>query len=76
MLLATSLAVQEDLRPALQTLSLPFWYLCGEHDRKFQAIAEERWRPCHIIRDAGHNAHRENPAGVVACLAQILPANL
>lgn len=76
MLLATSLAVQEDLRPALQTLSLPFWYLCGERDSKFRAIAEELSRPCHLIHDAGHNAHRENPAGVAACLAQILPVNL
>lgn len=76
MLLATSLAVQDDLRPALQARTFPFWYLCGEHDRKFQAIAETLALPCHVIRDAGHNAHRENPAGVVACLAQILPANL
>jgi 2-succinyl-6-hydroxy-2,4-cyclohexadiene-1-carboxylate synthase len=72
MLLATSLAVQDDLRPALRRVT-PFWYLCGERDSKFRAIAEELSLPCRIIRDAGHNAHRENPAGVVACLAQILP---
>ncbi|WP_333501465.1 2-succinyl-6-hydroxy-2,4-cyclohexadiene-1-carboxylate synthase [Kluyvera genomosp. 2] len=76
MLLATSLAVQDDLRPALQTCAFPFHFLCGERDRKFRAIAESLARPCHIIRDAGHNAHRENPADVAACLAQILPANL
>lgn len=73
MLLATSLAVQDDLRPALRHTTSPFWYLCGERDHKFRAIAEELSLPCRIIRDAGHNAHRENPAGVVACLAQILP---
>lgn len=72
MLLATSLAVQDDLRPALRHTTSPFWYLCGERDHKFRAIAEELSLPCRIIRDAGHNAHRENPAGVVACLAQIL----
>lgn len=73
MLLATSLAVQDDLRPALRRCLTPFWYLCGERDHKFRAIAEELSLPSRIIRDAGHNAHRENPAGVVACLAQILP---
>ncbi|MGL5701380.1 MAG: 2-succinyl-6-hydroxy-2,4-cyclohexadiene-1-carboxylate synthase [Kluyvera sp.] len=73
MLLATSLAVQDDLAPALQQRSFPFWYLCGEHDSKFRAIAERLSFPCHIIRNAGHNAHRENPADVAACLAQILP---
>ena len=73
MLLATSLSVQDDLRPALRRCHTPFWYLCGERDAKFRAIAEELSLPCRIIRDAGHNAHRENPAGVVACLAQILP---
>ncbi|WP_052285091.1 2-succinyl-6-hydroxy-2,4-cyclohexadiene-1-carboxylate synthase [Kluyvera genomosp. 1] len=73
MLMATSLAVQDDLRPALRRCPTPFWYLCGERDVKFRAIAEELSLPCRIIHDAGHNAHRENPAGVVACLAQILP---
>jgi len=73
MLLATSLAVQDDLRPTLRHSTFPFWYLCGERDAKFRAIAEELSLPYRIIHDAGHNAHRENPAGVVACLAQILP---
>lgn len=73
MLLATSLAVQDDLRPALQHRPYSFFYLCGEHDTKFRAIAEDLSIPCCIIRDAGHNAHRENPAGVAECLAQILP---
>lgn len=76
MLLATSLAAQDDLRPALQNRTFSFWYLCGERDRKFRAIAENLALPCHIIRDAGHNAHRENPDAVAACLAQILSANL
>ena len=73
MLLATSLAVQDDLRSALRHRTFSFDYLCGEHDLKFRAIAEELSLPCRIIRDAGHNAHRENPAGVADCLAQILP---
>ncbi|POP47879.1 2-succinyl-6-hydroxy-2,4-cyclohexadiene-1-carboxylate synthase [Superficieibacter electus] len=73
MLLATSLAVQPDLRPVLSTRDFPFWYLCGERDAKFRAIANEFNAPCHCISAAGHNAHREAPASVAAALAQILP---
>lgn len=72
MLLATSLAVQPDYRPALRALRVPFHYLCGEQDAKFQAIAAELAAPRHIIHAAGHNAHRENPEQVAACLAHIL----
>ncbi|VDZ77817.1 2-succinyl-6-hydroxy-24-cyclohexadiene-1-carboxy late synthase [Salmonella bongori] len=72
MLEATSLAVQPDLREALNALTFPFYYLCGERDSKFRALAQEIAATGHIIRNAGHNAHRENPAGVVDSLAQIL----
>ena len=72
MLLATSLAVQPDYRTALRALRVPFHYLCGEHDAKFQAVAAELAAPRHIIHAAGHNAHRENPEQVAACLANIL----
>ena len=72
MLDATSLAVQPDLRAQLTTRTFPFYYLCGERDDKFRALAAEISVPSHVIRNAGHNAHRDNPAGVVDCLAQIL----
>lgn len=72
MLLATSLAVQPDYRSALRSLRVPFHYLCGEQDVKFQDIAAELTAPRHIIHAAGHNAHRENPEQVAACLAHIL----
>lgn len=72
MLLATSLAVQPDYRPALRTLRVPFHYLCGENDAKFAAVADELAATHHIIHDAGHNAHRENPAQVADRLAHIL----
>ena len=72
MLEATSLAVQPDLRAQLTTRTFPFYYLCGERDDKFRALAAEISVPNHVIRNAGHNAHRDNPAGVVDCLAQIL----
>lgn len=45
--------MQDDLRPALRRCHTPFWYLCGERDAKFRAIAEELSLPCRIIRDAG-----------------------
>ena len=72
MLEATSLALQPDLRAALNARAFPFYYLCGERDSKFLALAAELAATRHVIRNAGHNAHRENPAGVVDCLAQIL----
>lgn len=72
MLEATSLAVQPDLRAALNAHAFPIYYLCGERDSKFCALAAELAATRHVIRNAGHNAHRENPAGVVDSLAQIL----
>ena len=72
MLQATSLAVQPDLRAALRNAPFPFHYLCGEFDSKFRALAAEVSTDCHVIDDAGHNAHRERPDGVTQCLARIL----
>nr|WP_207190208.1 2-succinyl-6-hydroxy-2,4-cyclohexadiene-1-carboxylate synthase [Klebsiella aerogenes] len=72
MLEATSLAQQADLRPSLQARDFPFHYLCGERDAKFRAIAQALAADTHIIHHAGHNAHRDNPEAVIACLAQIL----
>ncbi|MDV0595102.1 MULTISPECIES: 2-succinyl-6-hydroxy-2,4-cyclohexadiene-1-carboxylate synthase [unclassified Enterobacter] len=72
MLEATSLAVQPDLRAALSARNFPFEYLYGEHDEKFAALAAELNAVRHAIPNAGHNAHRENPGAVAACLAQIL----
>lgn len=72
MLQASSLAEQPDLREALRAREFPFHYLCGERDGKFRAIADELSATTHVINHAGHNAHRENPDAVVACLAQFL----
>ena len=72
MLEATSLAVQPDFRDALRQCAFPVHYLCGEFDSKFRALATEVTARCHLIVAAGHNAHRENPDAVAACLAQIL----
>ena len=72
MLQASSLAEQPDLREPLRAREFPFHYLCGERDGKFRAIADELSATAHVINHAGHNAHRENPDAVVACLAQFL----
>lgn len=72
MLQATSLAEQPDLRAALSACATPFHYLYGERDHKFAAVAAELNAERHVIPNAGHNAHRENPAAVAASLAQIL----
>jgi len=72
MLQATSLAEQPDLRAALAESQVPFFYLYGERDDKFRAIARELPAIGHEIPHAGHNAHRENPAAVAERLAQIL----
>lgn len=72
MLQATSLAEQPDLHPALSQRDFAFYYLFGERDNKFGHIAAELAATCFAIPHAGHNAHRDNPDAVVACLAQIL----
>jgi len=72
MLQATSLAQQPDLRAALRAHDYPFHYVYGERDDKFGAIATELTAQRHVIPNAGHNAHRESPAAVAECLAQIL----
>ncbi|MEE9659213.1 2-succinyl-6-hydroxy-2,4-cyclohexadiene-1-carboxylate synthase [Enterobacter cloacae complex sp. CARB60] len=69
---ATSLAVQPDLRAALGARDFSFDYLYGERDEKFAVLAAEVNAVRHVIPNAGHNAHRENPDAVIASLAQIL----
>ena len=71
MLEATSLGNQPDLQAALKKLPLPFYYLCGERDEKFRAVAQSLGLSPHLITAAGHNAHRENPAAFSACLLNL-----
>lgn len=72
MLDATSLARQPDLLPSLQTLSIPFGYLCGEHDGKFTALAQQSALPFLSVPGAGHNAHRANPPAFAGQLLSLL----
>ncbi|MGG7668286.1 2-succinyl-6-hydroxy-2,4-cyclohexadiene-1-carboxylate synthase [Yersinia sp. J1] len=61
MLESTSLGRQPYLLPALHQLAIPFAYLCGERDLKFQQLARQNRLPLHTLAGAGHNAHRANP---------------
>jgi len=72
LLLATSLAVQPDLRQAISQLHLPFYYLCGEQDTRFRAIAQSFTRQPELIAGTGHNAHRESPLAVSQRLRSLL----
>lgn len=72
MLEATSLARQPNLQARLQQLSLPFYYLCGERDSPFRAIATRIGLTPKLISDAGHNAHREAPTAFSARLLTLL----
>jgi len=62
MLAATSLAVQPDLRLKLHQLSLPLAWLCGSADTKFITLAQQSGFELRTVANAGHNAHRDNPA--------------
>lgn len=72
MLMVTSLGNQPFLAPALQALSLPFVYLCGERDDKFRQLAGRYRFPLQLIAGTGHNAHRTNPAAFAARLQTFL----
>lgn len=61
MLEATSLGHQPWLLDALRRRRLPFGYLCGANDGKFQALAAQYALPLLTVPQAGHNAHRANP---------------
>jgi 2-succinyl-6-hydroxy-2,4-cyclohexadiene-1-carboxylate synthase len=62
MLASTSLSVQPDLRPELRLLSRPLAWLCGSADTKFIHLAQQSGFELRTVANAGHNAHRDNPA--------------
>ncbi|MDC9819191.1 2-succinyl-6-hydroxy-2,4-cyclohexadiene-1-carboxylate synthase [Pectobacterium polonicum] len=61
MLEATSLGRQPFLAERLRHLSIPFVYLCGASDVKFQTLAAQYGLPLLSVAQAGHNAHQANP---------------
>ena len=72
MLEAVSLSRQPDLQAALSQLTIPFYYLCGERDAKFRAIATRLGLIPELISGAGHNAHHEAPDAFSARLLTLL----
>lgn len=72
MLEATSLSRQPNLQAAVQKLTIPFYYLCGERDKKFRSIAQGLGLSPNLIPGAGHNAHREVPDAFAARLFTLL----
>ncbi|WP_145573659.1 2-succinyl-6-hydroxy-2,4-cyclohexadiene-1-carboxylate synthase [Yersinia mollaretii] len=72
MLEATSLGHQPWLLPALQRLRVPYTYLCGERDHKFQQLAKQHQLPLRTLARAGHNAHRANPGAFAAQVLSFL----
>ncbi|ETS31283.1 2-succinyl-6-hydroxy-2,4-cyclohexadiene-1-carboxylate synthase [Photorhabdus khanii NC19] len=72
MLENTSLGYQPWLVPELQQLALPFAYLCGEKDEKFQQVAKYCALPLQTIAHVGHNAHRSNAAAFAAAVNHFL----
>ncbi|GKX59020.1 2-succinyl-6-hydroxy-2,4-cyclohexadiene-1-carboxylate synthase [Leminorella grimontii] len=76
MLEATSLGRQPwltaRLNDAVEKRRLPFCYLCGERDLKFQRIALENHFPLRIVPAVGHNAHSGNPEGFAKSLLTFL----
>ncbi|MDR0805710.1 MAG: 2-succinyl-6-hydroxy-2,4-cyclohexadiene-1-carboxylate synthase [Enterobacteriaceae bacterium] len=76
MLESTSLGQQpylpEQLNQIIKQRNLPFCYLCGEQDAKFQQIALENHFPLRIVAAAGHNAHTANPQGFAEQLLNFL----
>ncbi|MDW6092495.1 2-succinyl-6-hydroxy-2,4-cyclohexadiene-1-carboxylate synthase [Vibrio rhizosphaerae] len=68
MMRATSLALQPDLLPGLQTQPIPVQYICGERDQKFRQLATLSGLPVQIVLQAGHNVHQERPEAFARCL--------
>ncbi|MGP8308739.1 2-succinyl-6-hydroxy-2,4-cyclohexadiene-1-carboxylate synthase [Vibrio sp. YIC-376] len=75
MLLATSLAKQSYLLPALQQLSIPVYYLCGAKDKKFSQLAESSGLTYWQIEGAGHNVHQEQPEQFAIHIKQIIQSH-
>ena len=73
--------VQPSLWNTLSTIQLPVHLIVGELDTKFVSIAQDMhtYLPesnLHVVTDAGHTAHLEQPEAFNETLVKILNANL
>lgn len=67
---ASSLAKQPYLMPRLE--GLPIAFVVGERDTKFRHLYREFGLKYHVVKDAGHNAHKEQSHNFITVLTQIL----
>ncbi|WGE89081.1 2-succinyl-6-hydroxy-2,4-cyclohexadiene-1-carboxylate synthase [Actinobacillus arthritidis] len=72
MLEATSLAKQTYYQPLLIEKNWNITFLIGEKDRKFRKMVCDNNLNHHIISDAGHNVHTENPQAFLNCLLGLI----
>lgn len=73
MLKATSLAKQAYVSPTqIQAYSGKIAFIIGEQDQKFRQMVETHSLPYHLVANAGHNAHSENPQEFVQKLLQFI----
>ncbi|WMN73478.1 hypothetical protein NI386_19550 [Vibrio parahaemolyticus] len=72
MLMATSLAKQAYLLPALQQQRIPIYYVCGAKDKKFSQLAKTSGLAYRQIEGAGHNVHQEQPKQFAMHIKQII----
>jgi len=61
MLAATSLSKQGYLLPQLQNAEFPVSMVCGELDPKFVLLTQASQLDHHVVADAGHNVHADQP---------------
>ncbi|AUI67017.1 MULTISPECIES: 2-succinyl-6-hydroxy-2,4-cyclohexadiene-1-carboxylate synthase [Glaesserella] len=75
MLKATSLAKQSYFAPKqIKHSASPIKFIIGERDQKFRQMVEQHQLAHHLIPNAGHNAHIENPQAFAEYLVNfILP---
>ena len=75
-LMGCSLSVQKDYRPSLRNKIKSVVYLVGEHDLRFQLLADQLFQESGVqkatVLNAGHNAHRDAPTEFVKALLTTL----
>ncbi|WEV74756.1 2-succinyl-6-hydroxy-2,4-cyclohexadiene-1-carboxylate synthase [Bifidobacterium sp. ESL0798] len=77
-LLGMGTGVMPNLWPYLAQISLPVMLITGQEDRKFQGIMRQMaarlpQAQLHVIAQAGHNVHLEQPQSYCRLLKEFLP---
>lgn len=72
MLLATSLARQPDVRLSLSLVPFRVHYVCGQNDAKFYSLAQRSGLHYHVVEQAGHNVHHEQPQAFTQLMIELM----